>query len=132
LGERLLAGFRQVQGLSLFGPPGMDGRVPTFSFTLKAIIRMRSPRILPSATSSPGQGSFYAVEPLEQLGLMPSGGLVRVGLCHYSTAQEVDRLIDALTALAEPGTRALASGLHGSRSNRHDGKQRYGGAGAPS
>ncbi len=45
-------------------------------------------------------GSFYAVEPIERLGLAASGGLVRVGLCHYSNAEEVDRLLSALSALA--------------------------------
>ncbi|MES2442338.1 MAG: aminotransferase class V-fold PLP-dependent enzyme, partial [Pseudomonadota bacterium] len=44
-------------------------------------------------------GHFYAVEVIARLGLEASGGLVRVGLCHYSTAAEVDRLIEALRAL---------------------------------
>jgi cysteine desulfurase family protein (TIGR01976 family) len=99
LGERLLAGFRQVQGLSLFGPPGMDGRVPTFAFTIEGHHPDAIAAHLAERDIFAWSGSFYAVEPLEQLGLMPSGGLVRVGLCHYSTAQEVDRLIDALAAL---------------------------------
>jgi selenocysteine lyase/cysteine desulfurase len=99
LGERLLAGFRQVHGLSLYGPPGMDRRVPTFAFTIEGHHPDAIAAQLAERDIFAWSGSFYAVEPLEQLGLMPSGGLVRVGLCHYSTAQEVDRLIDALTAL---------------------------------
>src|SRR5258705_12666691 len=34
LGERLLAGFGRIEGLRLYGPSGMDGRVPTFAFTV--------------------------------------------------------------------------------------------------
>src|SRR4051794_7462053 len=34
IGDRLLAGLRAVPGLKLYGPPTMDGRVPTFGFTL--------------------------------------------------------------------------------------------------
>ena len=44
-------------------------------------------------------GHFYAVEVIARLGLEEAGGLVRVGLCHYSTAEEVDRLIKALKQL---------------------------------
>ena len=46
-------------------------------------------------------GHFYAVEVIARLGLGESGGLVRVGLCHYSTAQEVDRLIAALREVTD-------------------------------
>ena len=44
-------------------------------------------------------GHFYAVEPVKRLGLSESGGLVRVGLCHYSTSAEVDRLLEVLGGL---------------------------------
>ena len=44
-------------------------------------------------------GHFYAVECIRRLALEDAGGLVRVGLCHYSTAAEVDRLIAALQEL---------------------------------
>jgi selenocysteine lyase/cysteine desulfurase len=45
-------------------------------------------------------GNFYAVEVIARLGLEQSGGLLRVGLCHYSTAKEVDTLLDALREIA--------------------------------
>ena len=44
-------------------------------------------------------GNFYALPLTETLGLEPEG-VVRIGLLHYNTAGEVDRL---LTALAEMG-----------------------------
>ncbi|WP_299649331.1 hypothetical protein [Sphingomonas bacterium] len=44
-------------------------------------------------------GHFYAVEAIRRLGLEEAGGLVPVGLCHYSTADEVDRLIAGLEEL---------------------------------
>ena len=37
-------------------------------------------------------GNFYAVNAIESLGLTKSGGVVRVGLMSYNTADEVDRL----------------------------------------
>jgi cysteine desulfurase family protein (TIGR01976 family) len=102
LGDRLLAGFQRLPGLSLVGPPTMDGRVPTFAFTLAG----HHPRAVAEHLASRGifawSGHFYAIEPLGKLGVMESGGLVRVGLCHYNTADEVDRLIAALAELAAP------------------------------
>jgi cysteine desulfurase family protein (TIGR01976 family) len=100
LGERLLAGLRSVPGLKLWGPPGMDGRVPTFAFTIEGHHPDAIAAYLAERDIFAWSGSFYAVEPVERLGLAQSGGLVRVGLCHYSTADEVDRLPEALNELS--------------------------------
>ncbi len=99
LGERLLAGLSSIAGLKLSGPPTMAGRVPTFAFTLPGC----HPDAVAAHLAKHGvfawSGHFYAVEPLARLGLADSGGLVRVGLCHYNTAAEVDRLIAVLAVL---------------------------------
>jgi cysteine desulfurase family protein (TIGR01976 family) len=100
IGERLLAGLAQVPGLRLYGPPTMDGRVPTFSFTIEGVPADRIAEHLAAANIFAWSGSFYALEPVARLGLADSGGLLRVGLCHYNNAEEVDRLIEALNALA--------------------------------
>ena len=96
IGEQLLAGLARIDGLRLFGPPTMDGRVPTFAFRIEG----NDPHAIASALASKGinvwAGNFYAIEPVTRLGFIDKGGLVRVGLCHYSTAEEVDRLIAAL------------------------------------
>ncbi len=99
LGERLLAGLTQVPGLKLYGPATMDGRVPTFSFTIEGTEASRIAEHLAAANIFAWSGSFYAVEPVARLGLAETGGLLRVGLCHYNNAQEVDRLIEELHAL---------------------------------
>ena len=44
-------------------------------------------------------GDYYAYELMESLGVGELGGAVRVGLVHYNTAHEVDRLLDALAEL---------------------------------
>jgi selenocysteine lyase/cysteine desulfurase len=78
----------------------MEGRVPTFSFTMKG----RTPDEIASFLAARGifawSGNFYAVEVIARLGLEKSGGLLRVGLCHYSTAKEVDTLLDSLREIA--------------------------------
>lgn len=99
LGERLLAGFTTIPGLKLWGPPTMDGRVPTFSFTLAGHAPDAIARHLADRGIFAWAGHFYAVEVIDRLGLAGAGGLLRVGLCHYSTTGEVDRLIAALAEL---------------------------------
>jgi cysteine desulfurase family protein (TIGR01976 family) len=103
LGEHLLSGFGDVPGLKLRGPPGMSGRVPTFAFTIDDRHPDAVAAFLAERDIFAWSGNFYAVEPVERLGLADSGGLVRVGLCHYSNAQEVDRLVQALTDLSRAG-----------------------------
>ena len=99
LGERLLAGLTGLPGARLYGPPTMDGRVPTFAFTLAGHTPAAIVAHLATRAINAWAGHFYAVEPLARLGLADSGGLVRVGLCHYNEASEVDRLIAALGEL---------------------------------
>lgn len=100
LGERLLTGLGRMNTVRLYGPPTMEARVPTFAFTLEG----HTPRAVAEHLASRGifawSGHFYAVETIARLGLTESGGLVRVGLCHYNTAEEVDRLLDALAELS--------------------------------
>jgi cysteine desulfurase family protein (TIGR01976 family) len=100
LGERLLAGLGRIDGVRLYGPSTMDERVPTFAFTVAGV----EPRAVVEQLASRGifawSGHFYAVETIAALGLGERGGLVRVGLCHYNDAVEVDRLLDALAEIA--------------------------------
>ena len=44
-------------------------------------------------------GNFYALELTERLGVEAAGGFVRLGLVHYNTAEEIDRLVAALDEL---------------------------------
>ncbi|MEY3990783.1 MAG: hypothetical protein RI985_1864, partial [Chloroflexota bacterium] len=43
---------------------------------------------------------YYAINLTERLGVEESGGMVRIGLVHYNTKEEVDRLIAVLRTLA--------------------------------
>ena len=101
LGERLLDGLAAIGGIRLYGPPTMAGRVPTFAFTVEG----QSPRAVAEALARYGvfvwAGHFYALEPIRRLGLAERGGLVRVGLCHYNDAADVDRLLDGLDRIRD-------------------------------
>ena len=45
-------------------------------------------------------GDYYALEPMHALGLSERGGAVRAGFLHYTSAEEVDRLLAALAGRA--------------------------------
>jgi selenocysteine lyase/cysteine desulfurase len=44
-------------------------------------------------------GNYYALNLTERLGVEQTGGLLRIGLVHYNTPEEVDRLLTALRGL---------------------------------
>jgi cysteine desulfurase family protein (TIGR01976 family) len=97
LGERFLA--RLPDSCRLYGLPTMDGRVPTFAFTVEG----RSPEAVAERLGARGiavwHGNYYALEVMKRLGLEEAGGAVRAGIVHYNTADEVDRLLAELAAL---------------------------------
>ena len=101
LGDRFLEGLAQMDSVKLYGPPTMDERVPTFAFTVKGHSPQEVERHLAARGVFSWSGNFYAVEAIAHLGLADQGGLVRVGMCHYNTADEVNQLISALGEITE-------------------------------
>jgi selenocysteine lyase/cysteine desulfurase len=102
LSRALLSVLEQVPGLHLYGPSDplkLDGRVPTFSFTLQG----KNPRTVAMALASAGfyvwDGNYYALAVTERLGVESTGGMVRVGAVHYNTLEEVHRLGEVLKKL---------------------------------
>ena len=53
-------------------------------------------------------GDFYATGLIERLGLADAGGVLRIGLTHYNTAAEVDRLLETLAAILAGRRAAVA------------------------
>jgi cysteine desulfurase family protein (TIGR01976 family) len=103
LARRFLEGIERIGGISLFGiadPERLDERTPTFAVR----VGDRHPRETAKALAEQGifvwDGHYYAIELVERLGLLESGGAVRIGFCHYHSADEVDRVLEALEDLA--------------------------------
>ena len=94
LGERFLAGL--PAGCRLYGLPTMEGRVPTFAIGVGA----QPPEAVAARLGEQGfavwHGNYYAIEAMRALGL--PDGAVRIGIVHYNTAEEVDGLLEALSA----------------------------------
>jgi cysteine desulfurase family protein (TIGR01976 family) len=97
LGDRFLRGL--PARCRLHGLPTMEGRVPTFALTVEGVAPDEASRRLGEHDLAVWHGNYYAVEVMKRLGLEDSAGAVRVGIVHYNTADEVDRLLAELGRL---------------------------------
>jgi cysteine desulfurase family protein (TIGR01976 family) len=100
--RRLAGGLASIPGLRLFGitdPAEFERRTPTAGFTLEGLKAREVATQLGDRGIAVWDGDFYATGLVERLGLAEEG-LVRVGLTHYNTAEEVDRLLEELTEIA--------------------------------
>jgi cysteine desulfurase family protein (TIGR01976 family) len=101
LGRRFLQGLDDMSHVRLFGVPEMNGhRVATFAIGVEG----RHPgevraRMIEEAIYV-WSGHYYAMNVMDRLGVLDSGGLVRIGFCHYNTVEEVDRALEVLAGLA--------------------------------
>ena len=95
LGQRFLDGL--PGSCRLHGLPTMDGRVPTFAFSVDGRAPQAVAEHLGERDVAVWHGNYYAVEVMKRLGL--PDGAVRAGFVHYNTAAEVDRLLEALREL---------------------------------
>ncbi len=99
LGGYLIQRLQTIPGLKIWGitdPAQSHRRVPTVSFTLEGWRPRQIAERLAAEDIYVWDGNFYALAVTERLGLEAKGGLLRVGLAHYNTREEVDKLIGAL------------------------------------
>lgn len=101
LAGQLLRGLAELKSVRVHGITDLQRlseRVPTFALTHARL----SPRALVEHLDRKGifawHGNFYALAVTEALGLEPEG-MVRIGLLHYNTADEVRRLLAVLAAV---------------------------------
>ena len=95
LGERFLGGL--PASFRLHGLPTMAGRVPTFAISHRSTSPAEIAERLAERDIAVWHGDYYAVEVMASLGL--KRGAVRVGIVHYNTSDEVDRLLSELERL---------------------------------
>ena len=80
-------------------PARLDWRVPTVSFTLEGHHPRKVAEYLAQRGINVWDGNYYALAIMERLGLEPTGGMLRVGLAHYNTVEEIGRLINEVATL---------------------------------
>ncbi|HEY9639582.1 MAG TPA: aminotransferase class V-fold PLP-dependent enzyme, partial [Coleofasciculaceae cyanobacterium] len=97
--EQLVPRLLQIPGLTFYGitdPTRFDRRTPTAAIRLAG----HPPDALAKALGDRGiftwNGNFYALNLTERLGIEAQGGVVRIGLAHYNTLTEINRLLKAL------------------------------------
>ncbi|HET9684370.1 MAG TPA: cysteine desulfurase-like protein [Gemmatimonadaceae bacterium] len=101
-GEALLArmwsGLGSIRGVTLYGPEPGTPRTPTVAFTLAGRSTEEVARHLAHRGVYASNGDFYATTVAERLG-RGADGFVRAGAACYTTADEVDRLVEGVREL---------------------------------
>ena len=95
----MLSELNKISGIKIYGilnEDEFDERCPTVAFTREG----HSPEDIATKLGENGifvwHGNYYALAVTESLGVEDSGGMVRVGLAHYNTKEEVDRFLAVL------------------------------------
>ena len=98
LAEKLLSYLRSKRGVRIIGHDHVSNgnRMPTISFVVTGQQSERIVRHMDKFNIGIRFGDFYARRLIEALGLNTHGGVVRVSMAHYNTAEEISRLIGHL------------------------------------
>jgi selenocysteine lyase/cysteine desulfurase len=99
-----LAAIEGIAVLGLTADADIERRTPTAAITVAGVAPRAAAERLGARGIALWDGDFYATGLMERLGLAPDG-VLRIGLTHYNTRAEVDRLADELAAIASPGIR---------------------------
>ena len=100
---RMLEGLEGIEGLKIWGitePNRISERTPTVSFTHPSMSAKEIGQRLAERGVFVWAGNFYALELTEALGLEPEG-VLRAGLLHYNSLEEVDFFIDSVKEILE-------------------------------
>jgi cysteine desulfurase family protein (TIGR01976 family) len=100
--RRLIDGLRRLPGVTIQGisdPAAFAHRVPTISFTHAALSTHAIAGALAEREIYAWSGHNFALEPARLLGLDESEGVVRLGIAHYNTAEEIERTLAALAEI---------------------------------
>lgn len=94
--------LKKISGLKIYGiatTKDFGQRTPTFAIRLPNLTPAEIARRLGEHGIFVWDGNFYALEVTTRLGVEEHGGVVRIGLAHYNTVEEIDRLIVALRTM---------------------------------
>ena len=96
---KLLDGLQTIRGVKVYGitdPKRFGERCSTISLRLGEHHPTEIAKFLGDRGIFTWDGNFYAMNLSERLGVETKGGVLRIGLVHYSTADEVDRLLTSM------------------------------------
>lgn len=87
-----------IDGVTVFGPSPNEARTPTVSFIVKDVPAIEVTQHLVERGVYTSHGDFYAMTVIERLG-QSEHGVVRAGCACYTTAAEVERLLEGVRQL---------------------------------
>lgn len=102
LTERMLTGLQASSRIRVYGLTERGDwprRVPTFSIRKEGTTPQQLAQALADANIFAWDGNFYALGLSEALGVEESGGLLRLGLVHYNTLDEIDECLRVLEGI---------------------------------
>lgn len=94
--DRLITGLKAIPRVRIYGITSRmdwDKRMATVSIRKEGLTPEELALKLADQNIFVWNGNFYAVSISERLGVEQSGGLVRIGLVHYNTIEEIDRCL---------------------------------------
>jgi cysteine desulfurase family protein (TIGR01976 family) len=101
--SRLIDGLQGIPGVRIYGitdPKRYEERCSTLSLR----IGNHNPTTIATFLGDRGiftwDGNYYALNLAERLGVQSQGGMLRIGLVHYNTMEEVERVLSALREFA--------------------------------
>jgi len=104
--QRLISGLNEIRGIKIYGitnPVRFQERCPTLAVRVMNQTSEQTPLALATKLGEQGfftwDGNYYALNLTERLDVESCGGFLRIGLVHYNTIEEVDRLLTALRGI---------------------------------
>jgi cysteine desulfurase family protein (TIGR01976 family) len=99
LSRHFITRAAELENLTLYGitnPDRLRDRTPTFAMRMERSSPQNLSDKLSAAQIVTGAGHFYAQGLVEALGVATKGGVLRAGMLHYNTIEEIDRFFEVL------------------------------------
>ena len=100
LAKKLYVGLKKIKGVQILGPDfSSTNRAPTISFYTPKMTAFEVCTELAKHNICAWNGHFYAIRSTEVLGYLDKGGVTRMGISMYTTANEIDKTLKILNKL---------------------------------
>lgn len=93
--QPLLDAMKSRNAVRLLGPTEAELRAPTVALALNRAAEPVADKLAEYGINC-GGGDFYAQRPLEAMGIDPAQGVLRLSFTHYTSAAEIEKLLNAL------------------------------------
>lgn len=102
LASHLIVNLLAMPGVQIYGitkPEQLQQRTPTVALRVSGQTVEKTAIALGDRGIYTWHGNFYAIHLTERLGVEATGGLLRIGLVHYNTLEEVNHFLNILQTI---------------------------------